>query len=178
MHEPRPTAAEMAHRRVREGLLQLVQGAEVALHSVQELALRKRLSVRGHAVPEEGVVPNLCVTHAESSNLSCLVVKRSLFLGNVVLERLSLRVLRHVVQIRDIAMRDSSHESTRLVMSIVVAVHGVLTDGGSESILGIGKRGESVGGVSEGTRDGNRLDDSCKGFRDHWFKRKNEGSSR
>lgn len=178
MHEPRPTAAEMAHCRVREGLLQLVQGAEVALHGVHELALRKRLSVRGHAVPEEGVVPNLRVTRAERRNLSRLVVKRSLFLGNVVLEGLSLRILRHVVQIRDIPMRDPSHESTRLVMSIVVAIHGGLADGGSESVLGIGKRGESVGGVSEGTHDGDRLDDSCKGFRDHWFKRKNEGSSR
>lgn len=59
MDEPRPSASKMRNGRFCEGGLQIGQGAEVAIHRGQQSIGRKFGSSGRHALPEEGVVPDL-----------------------------------------------------------------------------------------------------------------------
>ena len=57
--EPSPAAAELPNRSLLERLLEFGDAAEIALDRLGYVALRRAAAIGLHAVPEEGMVPDL-----------------------------------------------------------------------------------------------------------------------
>ena len=178
MNKPRPAASEVGHGRVGDRRLQLLHGAKVTLHRVEEIALGNGLALGSHAIPEEGMVPNLPLRAVHNKNLSSLVVERALLVGNVVLERLALGVLGHIVQVVDVSMAHRANPLLRLVVTVVVALHRLLADRGSESVSGVRKRGQDISGTGEAADKRGRADGLRKEVRDHECKGNNGACQR
>ena len=81
--------------------------------------------------------------------LGSLIVERTLYGHNVVLKGKTLRVLRQVIQIGNITRMNERTLDLRLVVTVIVAVHRLLTDHRLQVLLPVGKRGQGVGGRSE-----------------------------
>ena len=76
-------------------------------------------------------------------------MERTLYGYNIVLKGKTLRVLRQVIQIGHITRMNGRMHNLRLVVTVVVAVHRLLTNHRLQVLLSVGKRGQGVGGRSE-----------------------------
>ena len=81
--------------------------------------------------------------------LSGLIVERALYGYNIVLKRKTFGVLRQVIQICHIARVNREMRPIRLVVAIVVTVHGLLTYHRLQILLPVRKRRKGVGGRCE-----------------------------
>lgn len=81
--------------------------------------------------------------------LSGLIMEGALYGHNVVLKRKAFGVLRQVIQICDIARVNREMRPIRLVVTVVVAVHGLFTDHRLQILLPVRKRRKGVGGRCE-----------------------------
>ena len=108
------------------------------------------------------MVPNLSLISSNKADLSGLIMKSSLFIDNVMFERFTFCILRHIVQIVDISNVHPLKSFLRLMVPIIVALHCFLADSGSESISGVRERRKSISSTCKTARKGSRTDGLLK----------------
>src|SRR5690554_7384005 len=97
LHQPAPAGTEDGDRLLAELLLELLERAEVLIDGLGQRTLRLATAVRAHAVPEEGVVPDLgsLVEDSAGGLLDDLLERHVLEFGarNQVVELVDVRLM-------------------------------------------------------------------------------------
>lgn len=75
-------------------------------------------------------------------------------------------------------MAQRANPLLRLVVAVVVALHRLLADRGSESVSGVRKRGQDISGTGEAADKRGRADGLRKEVRDHECKGNNGACQR